>query len=60
MHISLINSENSHQKVYEGSDGVDVFPSIGLGGIQELQEFQKAVDIYKKEYKHFLHRVWRF
>ena len=45
------------RKFYEGSDIVDVFsPSIWSGWYSgSYKSYQKAVDIYKKEYKHFLH-----
>ena len=45
------------RKFYEGSDIVDVFsPSIWSGWYSgSYKSYQKAVDKYKKEYKHFLH-----
>ena len=45
------------RKFYEGSDIVDVFsPSIWSGWYSgSYKSYQKAVDTYKKEYKHFLH-----
>lgn len=45
------------RKYYEGSDIVDVFsPSIWSGWYSgSYKSYQKALDTYKKEYKHFLH-----
>ncbi|MGB6151811.1 MAG: glycoside hydrolase family 2 TIM barrel-domain containing protein [Pricia sp.] len=45
------------RKYYEGSDIVDVFsPSIWSGWYSgSYKSYQKAIDTYKKEYKHFLH-----
>ena len=45
------------RKYYEGADIVDVFsPSIWSGWYSgSYKSYQKAIDLYKKEYKHFLH-----
>lgn len=45
------------RKYYEGSDIVDVFsPSIWSGWYSgSYKSYQKALDTYIKEYKHFLH-----
>lgn len=45
------------RKYYEGAHIVDVFsPSIWSGWYSgSYKSYQKAVDTYKKEYKHFLH-----
>ena len=45
------------RKYYEGADIVDVFsPSIWSGWYSgSYKSYQKAIDIYKKEYPHFLH-----
>lgn len=45
------------RKYYEGSDIVDVFsPSIWSGWYSgSYKSYQKAIDTYKKEYKHFIH-----
>lgn len=45
------------RKYYEGSDIVDVFsPSIWSGWYSgSYKSYQKAIDLYKKEYKHFIH-----
>jgi beta-galactosidase len=45
------------RKYYEGAEIVDVFsPSIWSGWYSgSYKSYQKAIDIYKKEYKHFLH-----
>ncbi|WP_245617595.1 glycoside hydrolase family 2 protein [Siansivirga zeaxanthinifaciens] len=45
------------RKYYEGANIVDVFsPSIWSGWYSgSYKSYKKAIDIYKKEYKHFLH-----
>ena len=45
------------RKYYEGAHMVDVFsPSIWSGWYSgSYKSYQKAIDTYKKEYKHFLH-----
>ena len=45
------------RKYYEGADIVDVFsPSIWSGWYSgSYKSYQKAIDTYKKEYKHFIH-----
>ena len=45
------------RKYYEGADIVDVFsPSIWSGWYSgSYKSYQKAIDLYKKEYPHFLH-----
>ncbi|MFD1294688.1 glycoside hydrolase family 2 protein [Lutibacter holmesii] len=45
------------RKYYEGSHIVDVFsPSIWSGWYSgSYKSYQKAIDLYKKEYNHFLH-----
>ena len=45
------------RKYYEGAHIVDVFsPSIWSGWYSgSYKSYQKAIDTYKKEYKHFLH-----
>jgi beta-galactosidase len=45
------------RKYYEGSEIVDVFsPSIWSGWYSgSYKSYQKAIDLYKKEYKHFIH-----
>ncbi|MFZ0595777.1 MAG: glycoside hydrolase family 2 TIM barrel-domain containing protein [Flavobacterium sp.] len=45
------------RKYYEGSQIVDVFsPSIWSGWYSgSYKSYQKAIDVYKKEYKHFIH-----
>ncbi len=45
------------RKYYEGSHIVDVFsPSIWSGWYSgSYKSYQKAIDVYKKEYKHFIH-----
>jgi beta-galactosidase len=45
------------RKYYEGSEIVDVFsPSIWSGWYSgSYKSYQKAIDVYKKEYKHFIH-----
>lgn len=45
------------RKYYEGAHIVDVFsPSIWSGWYSgSYKSYQKAIDLYKKEYKHFLH-----
>lgn len=45
------------RKYYEGADIVDVFsPSIWSGWYSgSYKSYQKAINTYKKEYKHFLH-----
>ncbi|WP_125722054.1 glycoside hydrolase family 2 protein [Flavobacterium ustbae] len=45
------------RKYYEGSHIVDVFsPSIWSGWYSgSYKNYQKAIDVYKKEYKHFIH-----
>lgn len=45
------------RKYYEGADLVDVFsPSIWSGWYSgSYKSYQKAIDTYKKEYKHFIH-----
>ena len=45
------------RKYYEGSQIVDVFsPSIWSGWYSgSYKSYQKAIDLYKKEYKHFIH-----
>ncbi|WP_299014619.1 glycoside hydrolase family 2 TIM barrel-domain containing protein [uncultured Polaribacter sp.] len=45
------------RKYYEGADIIDVFsPSIWSGWYSgSYKSYQKAIDKYKKEYKHFLH-----
>ena len=45
------------RKYYEGANIVDVFsPSIWSGWYSgSYKSYQKAIDTYKKEYKHFLH-----
>ncbi len=45
------------RKYYEGSSIVDVFsPSIWSGWYSgSYKSYQKAIDLYKTEYKHFLH-----
>ena len=45
------------RKYYEGSQIVDVFsPSIWSGWYSgSYKSYQKALDTYKKEYKHFIH-----
>ena len=45
------------RKYYEGSHLVDVFsPSIWSGWYSgSYKSYQKAIDLYKKEYKHFIH-----
>ncbi|MGB5942957.1 MAG: glycoside hydrolase family 2 TIM barrel-domain containing protein [Leeuwenhoekiella sp.] len=45
------------RKYYEGADIVDVFsPSIWSGWYSgNYKNYQKAIDQYKQEYKHFLH-----
>ncbi|MRX64786.1 DUF4982 domain-containing protein [Maribacter sp. RZ05] len=45
------------RKYYEGADIVDVFsPSIWSGWYSgSYKSYQKAIDTYKQQYKHFLH-----
>ncbi|WP_194765834.1 glycoside hydrolase family 2 protein [Tamlana sp. I1] len=45
------------RKYYEGADIVDVFsPSIWSGWYSgSYKSYQKAIDLYKAEYRHFLH-----
>lgn len=45
------------RKYYEGADIVDVFsPSIWSGWYSgSYKSYQKAIDLYKKEYPHFMH-----
>lgn len=45
------------RKYYEGAEIVDVFsPSIWSGWYSgSYKSYEKAIDTYKKEYKHFLH-----
>ena len=45
------------RKYYEGAEIVDVFsPSIWSGWYSgSYKSYQKAIDTYKKEYKHFIH-----
>ncbi|WP_163397396.1 glycoside hydrolase family 2 protein [Flavobacterium fluviatile] len=45
------------RKYYEGAEIVDVFsPSIWSGWYSgSYKSYQKALDIYKKQYKHFIH-----
>ena len=45
------------RKYYEGADIVDVFsPSIWSGWYSgSYKSYQKAIDLYKKEYPHFIH-----
>ncbi|MGB5384921.1 MAG: glycoside hydrolase family 2 TIM barrel-domain containing protein [Lutimonas sp.] len=45
------------RKYYEGADIVDVFsPSIWSGWYSgSYKSYRKAIDTYKKEYKHFIH-----
>ncbi|RZJ56064.1 MAG: glycoside hydrolase family 2 protein [Flavobacterium sp.] len=45
------------RKYYEGSHVVDVFsPSIWSGWYSgSYKSYQKAIDVYKKEYNHFIH-----
>ena len=45
------------RKYYEGAEIVDVFsPSIWSGWYSgSYKSYQKAIDVYKKQYKHFIH-----
>jgi beta-galactosidase len=51
------NRKTAIRKYYEGSHIVDVFsPSIWSGWYSgSYKNYQKAIDVYKKEYKHFIH-----
>ncbi|MRX38518.1 DUF4982 domain-containing protein [Flavobacterium sp. LC2016-23] len=51
------NRKTAIRKYYEGSQIVDVFsPSIWSGWYSgSYKSYQKAIDLYKKEYKHFIH-----
>lgn len=51
------NRKTAIRKYYEGSQIVDVFsPSIWSGWYSgSYKSYQKAIDVYKKEYKHFIH-----
>ncbi len=51
------NRKTAIRKYYEGSHIVDVFsPSIWSGWYSgSYKSYQKAIDVYKKEYKHFIH-----
>jgi beta-galactosidase len=51
------NRKTAVRKYYEGANIVDVFsPSIWSGWYSgSYKSYQKAIDTYKKEYKHFIH-----
>lgn len=51
------NRKTAIRKYYEGSQIVDVFsPSIWSGWYSgSYKSYRKAIDVYKKEYKHFIH-----
>lgn len=51
------NRKTAIRKYYEGADIVDVFsPSIWSGWYSgSYKSYKKALDTYKKEYKHFIH-----
>ncbi|MGO4773163.1 glycoside hydrolase family 2 protein [Flavobacterium sp. W22_SRS_FK3] len=51
------NRKTAIRKYYEGSEIVDVFsPSIWSGWYSgSYKNYQKAIDVYKKQYKHFIH-----